>query len=71
MGHGIISAFRPPCSIIDAHLNHLDIAQLITLPVYTAFNSSRPRTKENITTKRRRCFEFAFECRRSSRATNY
>ena len=39
------------CSIIKAYLNHLYSAQLITLPVYTAFNSSR--TKENVTTKRR------------------
>ena len=39
-------------------------AQLITVQVYTAFNSSR--TEENITTKRRRSFAIAFECRRSS-----
>ena len=38
------------------------------IQVYTAFNSSR--TKENITTKRRRSFAFAFECRRSSQRTN-
>ena len=41
---------------------------VITVQVYTAFNSSR--TKENITTKRRRSFAFAFECRRSSQRTN-
>ena len=58
---GIISAFRLSCSIIEAYLNHLYSAQLITLPVYMAFNSSQ--TKVNITTKRRRSFAFAFECR--------
>ena len=65
--HSIISAFRLSCSIIEAYLNHLYSAQLITLPVYSAFNSSRNRIKENITTKRRR--SFAFECKRSSRQT--
>ena len=42
-------------------------AQLIIVQVSIAFKS---RTKENITTKRRRSFAFAFECRRSSRRTN-
>ena len=56
-GHSIISAFRLSCSILEAYLNHLYSAQFITLPVYTAFNS---RTKENITTKRRRSFAFVF-----------
>ena len=46
---------------MEAYLNHLYSAQLITLPVHTAFNSSR--TKEYITTKRRRSFAFAFEYR--------
>ena len=54
-------------SIIEAYLNHLYSAQLITVPDYTDFKSSR--TKENIT-ERRRSFVFAFECRRSSRRTN-
>ena len=39
------------------------------IQVYTAFNSTRT-TKEVITTKRRRSFAFAFECRRSSQRTN-
>ena len=34
------------CSIIESYLNHLYSAHLFTLPVHTAFNSSR--TKENI-----------------------
>ena len=63
----IISAFRLLCSIIEANLNHLYGAQLITLLVNTAFNSSR--SKESMTTKRRRSFAFAFECNRSSRQT--
>ena len=51
------------CSIIISAQLHV-----ITVQVYTAFNSSR--TKENITTKRRRSFAFVFECRRSSQRTN-
>ena len=35
--HSIISAFRRSCSMIEAYLNHLYCAQLITLPVDTAF----------------------------------
>ena len=61
-GHIIISAFRLACSIIEAYIDHLYSAHIITVPVYTAFNSSR--TKENITT-RRRSFAFAFECRKA------
>ena len=38
------------------------------MQVNTDFNSFR--TKENLTTKRRRSFAFAFECRRSSQRTN-
>ena len=48
---------------MEACLNYLHCAQLITLPIYTAFNSSR--TKEKITTKRRRSFVFEFECNAS------
>ena len=48
--HSIISAVRTlSCSIIEAYFNHSYSAQSFTLPVYTAFNSSR--TAENITTK--------------------
>ena len=61
-------------SLIESYLDYqytpvysLFSAQLITVPVYTAFKC---RTKANITTKRRRSFAFAFECRRSSRRTN-
>ena len=40
---------------------------VITVQVHTTFNFSR--TKENITTKRRRSFAFAFECSRSFQRT--
>ena len=44
---------------------------VITVQVYTAFNSSRTKENiKNITTKRRRSFAFVFECRRSSPRTN-
>ena len=46
----IISAFRLSCSIIEAYLNYLYSAQLITLRVHT-FNSYR--SKKNICFKRR------------------
>ena len=52
------------CSIIEAYLNNLSIAQLFTLPVYNAFNSSR--TKEKIIAKRRQSFALAFECRQAA-----
>ena len=47
--HSVFSAFRLPCSISEAYLNHSYNAQLVNLPIYTAFYTSR--TREHLITK--------------------